>query len=122
MEIVVVEQQGSVPVTIFEVAGRINMGNANELVEQAKQAQQDGTRNLILDLSKVESMTSAGLRAVLAINQQLGFSQAATGEGTKSPHLKLLNPSPELRRTLEVAGFASFLEIFTDREEAVRSF
>ncbi len=123
MEINVFEEQGRVPVTIFKLVGRVNMGNADELVERANQAYQEGMRNLILDLSEVDSMTSAGLRAVLAVNKQLGSASGEpAGEAAKSLHLKLLNPSADLRRTLEVSGFASFLEIYEDKEAAVRSF
>ena len=131
MEINVLEERGRVPVTIFKLAGRINMGNADQLIERARQAQLNGMRNLILDLGEVESMTSVGLRAMIEIYKLLASPQASPGEAAsaeaagkaeRSPYLKLLDPSADLRRMLEVAGFTSYFEIFDDRDAAIRSF
>ena len=44
-------------------------------------------------------------------------------DGTyKSPHLKLLNLSPEARVAFETAGFDMFIETFKDMKTAVASF
>ncbi|HEX6386699.1 MAG TPA: ATP-grasp domain-containing protein, partial [Anaerolineae bacterium] len=45
-----------------------------------------------------------------------------TGSSFKSPHVKLLNPSPNVSRTLTVSGFIMFLEVYSDREQAIASF
>ena len=38
------------------------------------------------------------------------------------PHFKLLNPQPKVAQTLEIVGFSLFLEIYTDKEMAIKSF
>ena len=145
MEITVSQEVGRVPVTVFEVSGFINLGSASQLEQKAQEESRAGMRYLLLDLSEVESMSSAGLRSILTISKMLASentdmagkesasengergssapeSSAHKSETTNSTYLKLLNPQPGIRRVLGIAGFDNFVEIFEDREQAVRSF
>ena len=123
MNIHVSQEQGRVPVTVFRLEGRVNLGNADELERMAQQAYDNGTRDLIIDLAEVTSLTSAGMRVLHSIYRLLGVDAP---EGSvhvrRSPHLKLLNPSPYVRRVLEIAGYDLFLDIYSDLQEAVASF
>jgi len=77
-------------------------------------------------------MSSAGLRTLHGLFELLrGDSPAESSEamrkgladGTfKSPHLKLLNPSPRVREVLKISGYDMFLEVHTSLERAVASF
>ena len=70
MSIVQISQaQGRVPVTIFQLQDRINLGNFVELEEAAKEAYQNGTRDLVLDLGQTVSLTSIGIRAIVIIHK-----------------------------------------------------
>ncbi|HEX5944371.1 MAG TPA: hypothetical protein VFY66_18960, partial [Anaerolineales bacterium] len=40
----------------------------------------------------------------------------------KSPHLKLLNLSPETKTAFETSGFDMYIDTFTDRNAAIASF
>jgi hypothetical protein len=40
----------------------------------------------------------------------------------KSPHLKLLNLSPETRTAFETSGFDMYIETYTDMKTAIASF
>jgi hypothetical protein len=40
----------------------------------------------------------------------------------KSPHLKLLNLSPETKTAFETSGFDMYIETFTDKNTAIASF
>ena len=123
MEIVVSQAQGEVPVTVFYLKGRVNLGTAYELEEKAQEAYKNGTRHLLIDLAGVESLTSAGLRALLAIYKLLAGETAAEGkEAVKSPYLKLLNPPPFIHRVLNTSGFDRFIEVYDDPQLAVASF
>jgi anti-anti-sigma factor len=119
MEITISQEQGRVPVTVFHIDGRINLGNANELQAKGEEVYRHGTRNLIINLTEVESITSAGLRAILTIHKLLS---GGTDQTPKSKHLKLVNPTPQVLRVLKTSGFASFLEIFENLPDAVGSF
>jgi len=124
MEINVSHEQGREPVTVFHIDGRINLGNADQLQAKAQEAYQNGMRNLILDLSQVESITSVGLRAILAIHKMLNpiDPQSADSRTGKSTHLKLLGPTPQVHKVLTTAGFTDFLEVYEDQQDAVASF
>ena len=133
MSVVSVSQvQGRVPVTIFKLADRINMGNASEIEAAARQAYDQGMRHLLIDLTSTPSITSAGLRSLLVVYRLLegsasGGSPAASGERpaqspSRSQHVKLFNPSAEVRRILQIAGFDRHFEIHVDLEKALASF
>ena len=130
MEITVSQEQGRVPITVFEVSGFINLGTSSQLEQNARQAYEQEMRYLLIDLSGVESMSSAGLRSVLVISKMLVSDRAeqSTDEGgleskaVKSPYLKLLNPQPGIKRVLNIAGFDKFVDIYEDKNQAVNSF
>jgi anti-anti-sigma factor len=119
MDIKVSQVQGRVPVTVLRVEGRINLGNAEELEAHARQAHANGARDMLVEMSQVPSITSAGLRSLLYAYKLV------TGEaksGGKSPHFKLLNPSPAVLKVLQTAGFDSYMDIHSELQEAVDSF
>ena len=130
MNINVSQEQGRVPVTVFHIQGRVNMGNAQELEQAARTAHANGMRDLLLDLSEVVSMTSAGLRAIHILYKLLDDKSAdspervagSPGAISKSLHLKLLSPPPAIRRVVSIAGFDQFIEIHDTLQEALASF
>ena len=118
MNLVVVSQaQGRVPVTILELQNRVNLGNTKELEQAASQAYRNGARDMLIDLSKVPSITSAGIRSILVIHKLLSNSGL-----DKVRHLKLVCPTPHVRRVLDIAGLLDSIEVFASLEEAVKSF
>jgi hypothetical protein len=130
MEIVVSQEQGRVPVTVFHIKGKVTAGE--QLKTQAEQAIEAGTRNLLLDLREVPIITSSGLRDLHHIYLQLRTDapdehdetvKAGIRDGTyKSPHLKLLKPSKNVQQALKYAGYDMFLEIHQNLKDAIASF
>ncbi len=118
MNLIAVSQaQGRVPVTVLELQGRVNLGNTAELEQAAREAFVAGGRDMVIDLSKAPSLTSAGIRAILVIRKML------TNSGMdKAGHLKLVSPTSYVRDVLEVAGLLEHIEIFASLDEAVDSF
>jgi len=118
MSLVTVSQtEGRIPVTVFELQDRVNLGNTAELEQAARDAYASGTRDLIIDISKVDSFTSAGIRALLVIYKLL-----AGDEGRQSKHVKLVSPTSYVREVLNVSGVADSIEIYDSLQEAVASF
>ena len=129
MNIEIVEEQARVPVTIFRLADRINLGNTEQLEQKAREAFDKGTRYLLIDLTNVPSMTSAGLRSIQVIYklfEQGAFSKHKEAAGKqpagKSAHMKLLNPNAELRRVLNLVGFDAYIDIYDNEQEALKAF
>lgn len=132
MEIALSQQSGRVPVTIFRITGDIDANTYEQLETQARQAHAAGMRDLVLDLSGVAYVSTAGIRAINNVFNLLRTDAPAESDeaiqrglqdGTfKSPHLKLLNPTARVLDVLNMAGVDMFLDIYHDREAAVRSF
>lgn len=111
------QAEGRVPVTVFELQDRVNLGNTDELEQAGNDAYVNGTRDLIIDISKVDSFTSAGIRALLVI-----YKLFAGNEGKNSKHVKLVSPTKYVREVLKVSGVADSIEIYDTLDEAVASF
>jgi anti-anti-sigma factor len=111
------QAKGRIPVTVFELQDRVNLGNTAELEQAGKEAYASGTRDLVIDISKVDSFTSAGIRALLIIYKLL-----AGDEGKKSKHVKLVSPTNYVREVLEVSEMSDSIEIYDTLEEAITSF
>lgn len=132
MDIVISQEQGRVPVTVFRIKGRLDAASREKLEVQAQEAIATGKRNLLVDLSGVDFMSSAGLHALHHILDLLRADLSAEDKETvkkglrdgtyKSPNLKLLNPNPHVLQTLQMAGFDMFLEIHHNLKDAVASF
>jgi len=106
--------QGHIPVTIFHLQDRLNLGNYAELEALAKEAYSHGVRDLVIDLGKTPSMTSIGIRAIIGIHRMLSHD--------RGQHLKLASATPEISEMLEIAGVTQHIEIFPTVEDAVNSF
>ena len=132
MNIIVEQVQARVPVTILRLSDRINLGNTEELEQKAQQVFDEGARYLLIDLTNVPSMTSAGFRTLQVMYKLFehgAFSkhkeaarEKRVGAPQKSAHLKLLNPNPELFRVLNLVGFDVYIEIHENEQDALKSF
>ncbi len=132
MDITVSQEQGRVPVTILYLKGRLDSASYEQLQARAREAFDAGARNLVLDLSGVDYMSSAGLRALHSIffmfrgdspEESDKEMEKGIAAGTfKSPHLKLVNPSKRVLEALDMAGYDMFLDIRHDQKEAIASF
>jgi anti-anti-sigma factor len=123
MNIRVAHEQGRVPITVFYVQGQINMGSTAQLEQLARAEYDNGMRNLLIDLSEASSLTSAGLRTLLALYRLLDDpSSGVGGSRPKSSHLKLLNVPPDLQRVFHISGFDFFIDSYNDLPTAIASF
>jgi anti-anti-sigma factor len=134
MEIKVSTESGRVPVTVLHVDGSIDSSTYEQFQSTAKKLIEEGARYMLIDLSHAPFVSSAGLRALHALfnelrsrNPEANLSDEQVKKGIsagtyKSPHLKLLNLSPETRAAFETSGFDMYIETFSDRNAAIASF
>lgn len=108
------QAKGNVPVTIFQLQDRVNLGNYKELEAAAKEAYDNGTRDLVIDLSKSDSLTSIGIRALVVIHKMLSTES--------EKHFKLAGVAEPIQDMLEVAGITQFIDMYDTVDEAVASF
>jgi anti-anti-sigma factor len=134
MEIQVFTENGRVPVTVMHVDGNIDAQTYEQFESRAQELIGQGAQHLLIDLSHSPFVSSAGLRALHKLFNQLRASdpdnqlseedvRRGISAGTyKSPHIKLLNLSKETRTAFELSGFDMFIETFDNKEDAVASF
>jgi anti-anti-sigma factor len=132
MDITVSLEQGRVPVTVLRITGNIDASNFEQLNQVSLEAINRGARYIVIDLTKVLYVSSAALRTINNIFQQLNSinknedniqMQDGISAGTyKSPYLKLLNPSKNVIDVLKVTGFDMFLDIHKDFKMVIDSF
>jgi anti-anti-sigma factor len=119
MSLIKVSQaRGHVPVTVLHLQDRVNLGNTAELEKAAQEAYEDGMRDVVIDLKDAPSLTSAGIRAIVALHKMLMKGES---EGS-ARHLKLVSPTSYVREVLDIAGLSEYIEIYDSVEEAVASF
>lgn len=101
------EQAGNA--TIMRPIGRILSNNANDF-ELALNNQLDaGCTRIILDLSKLEMMSSAGLRVVLIIGKRLNAKQG---------RLVLSAMRPEVLQVFQISGFLTLFQVYPNNSQA----
>lgn len=134
MEIKVSKESARVPVTVMHVDGNIDSSTYEKFQSTAKQLIDEGARYILVDLSHAPFVSSAGLRALHTLfnelrsrNPDANLSDEQMRKGVsagtyKSPHLKLLNLSPETRTAFETSGFDMYIDTFTDMKTAMASF
>ena len=132
MQLKVSTENGRVPVTVVQVEGNIDSASYESFLSGVEESINSGARHVLIDLSHVPFVSSAGLRALnILLNRLRALTPDVSDEemrkginaGTyKSPHLKLLNPSRETATTLDSSGFSMFIEEFQDLKTALASF
>jgi anti-anti-sigma factor len=134
MEIKVAIHEAREPVAVMSIKGNIDASNFVEVINQAQEIYKRPVHNLLLDLSEVPFISSAGLVAIHKISLiYSGGQQEVEQEGKETrpdfthnanarKRVKLLNPQPGVDKTLEMAGLKLFFKVFDDLESAIQSF
>jgi anti-anti-sigma factor len=110
----IVQAQGRVPVTVFHLQERVTLGNFTELEETVKAAYAAGVRDLVIDLSQTDALTSIGIRAIVIIHKMLSADNGR--------HLKIVSAAPAIHETLEMSGVTQYIEVCNTLQEALASF
>jgi anti-anti-sigma factor len=136
METTISQEQGRVVVSVIHISGQLDGLSYQDLIVKAREIIKLGAKNILLDLSDLTYISSAGLvslhtLALMTRGEELPDpkrewstlkSMDRTRDGGLQKHLKLLNPRQEITNVLEIVGFSEFFEVFSDRQKAVDSF
>jgi anti-anti-sigma regulatory factor len=131
MEINVSYHQGSEPIAIMQLKGDINASNFIAISDKAQELYMNPARYLVIDLSDVPSISSTGLAAIHKIallysgvpqQAEAGANPDFTHNSNARKFVKLLNPQPDVDKTLETAGLKLFFKVYKDLESALASF
>jgi anti-anti-sigma factor len=100
-------------VTLLEVSGRVDSTNASQLGETLMSQIDAGRYQLVIDLSRVSYMSSAGLREMVAAVKKV---RQYNGD------LRIATPSERVREVLDLAGLSAIFQIFPTQVDAVGSY
>ena len=112
------EVQADVPVTIFHLRGWLDAQGEGLLLEEARKASDGGTQYLLIDMSDVDTLTSAGMRAL----QKVYLIFTPKEDQLKVAHLKLCNAPPQIYNVLGVTGFLQQIPMYESIDAALESF
>ena len=112
------QKQAQVPVTVFHVRGWLDAQSEEQLLEFARTAHDEGTRDLLIDLSELDTLTSAGMRALQKVYQIF----TPRDEQGNVAHLKLCNAPPQIYNVLGITGFLHNMPMYESQDAALESF
>jgi anti-anti-sigma regulatory factor len=132
MEITVTIHEAEHPIAIMHVKGEISAASYMEVVNKAQELFNNPARYLIIDLSGVSTVSSAGLVGLhkialvySGVPQQVDEDDSRpdfTHNSSARKFVKLLNPQPDVDEALKKAGLKLFFKVYTDLESALLSF
>ena len=121
----------------MHLVGKLDGSNYRDMLAEAQNLYERGCRKLILDLSQLTYISSAGISALhrMAIifrgknmESQVGeawLSSRAIAHELKSnaqKHVKFFSSTENVRHSLEIVGFNNLFETYTDMDQALDSF
>ena len=99
--------------SVVTASGRVDSNTAPTFEGALKDVIEGGQRNVVLELTEVEFMSSAGLRAMVS------SLKACKGGGGS---LVVAAPSNRVVEVMQLAGLTSLFSVFDDVTAAVGSF
>jgi len=115
LQIGISHEEGDKQVTVIRLTGSLDANTQSQLENKAKEAIDGGAEYLLLDMSNVDYLGSAGMRAIHAITNQLSPDDPSM----RSDRLKVVNPSPAAGKVFKTLGFDSFIDIHDNIDEAI---
>ena len=112
------EVRDALPVTIFRLRGWLDAQSEEQLLEAARTAYDGGARYLLIDMSDLDTLTSAGMRALQKVYQIFTPKE----DRFKVAHLKLCNAPPQIYNVLGITGFLQNIPMYESQEAALQSF
>jgi anti-sigma B factor antagonist len=100
-------------IEVVKVKGRIDANSAPGMEAIINAPLERGVKKIVVDLSGVEYMSSAGLRVLLASLKKV---RSIGGE------LRLAGMQPFVREVFDMTGFSRLFSVSPTAEEAVKSF
>ena len=112
------EMQAAVPVTVFRLRGWLDAQSEEQLLERLRNAYDQGARYALIDMGDLDTLTSAGMRALQKVYQMYTPKE----ERFKVAHLKLCNAPPQIYNILGITGFLQNIPMYESLDSALNSF
>ena len=112
------EVQADMPVTVFRLRGWLDAQSEEQLLEAARTAYDGGARYLLIDMTDLDTLTSAGMRALQKVYQIFTPKE----DQFKVAHVKLCNAPPQIYNVLGITGFLQNIPMYESQDAAIESF
>ena len=100
-------------INVISLTGRLDVYRANDLEQKLNALIDAGQILIIVELERLEYISSSGLRVFLA-----ALKKTKKQEGD----IKLVGLAPFIREIFDIAGFTKLFQIFDTEEAAVNEF
>jgi len=108
---ITVKESGDVKIVVFE--GNLDTNTAPAAEDEINELIDGGTLKILVNFEKLDYISSAGLRVLLATAKKLKPS---------SGDLKICCLNATVQEVFDISGFASILSVSSTEEEALGSF
>ena len=112
------QPEGRPNVAIFHVSGWLDRDSEQKLVDAVQQAKDAGAEYVLIDMAEVDTITSAGIRALQRAYQIL----TPKAEAYKVARLKLCNAPAQVYQVLGITGLLVNVPMYESAADAVESF
>lgn len=112
------EMQADVPVTVFRLRGWLDAQSEEQLLEAARSTYDGGARYLLIDMTDLDTLTSAGMRALQKVYQIFTPKE----DHFRVAHLKLCSAPPQIYNVLGITGFLQNIPMYESQDAALQSF
>jgi len=97
-------------IVIFKPFGRMDMSNANEFEKCMFDVIQDKQLNIIIDISKVEYISSSYIGILLSLQKRMNAEKR---------RLIVCSPSEFCRRVFDIVQIDNIIDIYTNVDDAI---
>ncbi len=96
-------------VPVIELEGEVDVYTAPQLKQQMITLLESGTKQMVVDLTKVDYFDSTALGVLIG-----GLKRIRERDG----NLSLICPNPRIRRVFEITGLDKIFDIYSSADEA----
>jgi len=100
-------------VTIVGFEGKLDTNTCTNAEGHLKKTLDDGSKKLLIDLTKLDFVSSAGLRVLLSMAKRLESDGGA---------LRICGLNETVSEIFEISGFDTILSVFATNEDALTGF
>jgi anti-anti-sigma factor len=112
------QSKGKLPVMVLHLRGWLDAQSEEQLLATAREAYDGGARNLLLDLAELDTLTSAGMRAIQKVYKLF----TPESEQIKTARVKMCNAPPQIYHVLGITGFLQNIPNYENTQAALDSF
>ena len=103
-------------VTLVAVVGSLDSNTSPKAQQALDGVLSSGARKLVVDLTALDYISSAGLRVLLTTAKRLG------GTGERGGALRLFGLNETVREVFDISGFSTILAVFATETDALTGF